>query len=160
MKILNTLQERDRYNVVHPIWDTSTHKFSVLYYYTIQQNEGIQPIVTMLHFLFTLSQSLSHNHRDCLQWYNTIHNHIIILSFYRGITMGKYYESPNTMGSQTMANKHPKKFLTGALPPDSRGGQCPLAPPIWCECTVKLGYKHNLTITYLNLVNQDFQPTC
>ena len=34
--------KRDRYNVVHPRWAMSTHKFPVLYYYTIQQNEGIQ----------------------------------------------------------------------------------------------------------------------
>ena len=89
MQILNTLQDRHRYNVVHPRWATPTQQLTVLYYYTIQRNEGIQPAAIPLHFLFTLSQSLSHNHRDCLQCYNTIHIHITMLYFYRGITMGK-----------------------------------------------------------------------
>ena len=48
---------------------------------SIQKDEGIQPATKVLHFLFTLSQSLSHNHRDCLQFYNTIHNYVTILSF-------------------------------------------------------------------------------
>ena len=30
MQILNTLQERHKYNVVHQGWDTSTHKSPVL----------------------------------------------------------------------------------------------------------------------------------
>ena len=51
----HTLQERHRYSMVHTRWDMSTHKFLVLYYYTMQQNEGIQPITNPLHFLFTLS---------------------------------------------------------------------------------------------------------
>ena len=73
MQILNTLQEKQRYNMVHPRWTTSTQKLSVLYYYTIQQNEEIQPATTLLQFLFTLSQTLSHNHRDCFTMlqYNT-----------------------------------------------------------------------------------------
>ena len=41
MKILTTLQERHIYNVVHPRWDIPTQKFSVLYYYIIQQNKWI-----------------------------------------------------------------------------------------------------------------------
>ena len=100
MQILNTLQERHRYNMVHPRWATPTQKLSVLYYYTIQQNKGIQPAATPLHFLFSLSQSLSHNHRDCF----TIHSHITMLSFYRGITMGKYYGSPNRLSCWTLYN--------------------------------------------------------
>ena len=61
---INTLQERHQYNMVHPRRDTSTHKLPILYYYTIPQNEGIQPATNSLHFLFTLSQSLLHNHKD------------------------------------------------------------------------------------------------
>ena len=38
---------------------------------TVQKDEGIQLAAISLHFLFMLSQSLSHNHRDYLQ-YNTI----------------------------------------------------------------------------------------
>ena len=34
---------------------------------TVQKDEGIQLAAKLLHFLFTLSQSLSHNHKDCLQ---------------------------------------------------------------------------------------------
>ena len=30
MKILNKLQERHKYNMVHPRWATSTHKLSIL----------------------------------------------------------------------------------------------------------------------------------
>ena len=41
---------------------------------TVQKDEGIQPAAIPLHFLFTLSQSLSHNHGGCLQ-YNTIPYH-------------------------------------------------------------------------------------
>ena len=99
MQILNMLQERHRYNVVHPRWATLTQKLTFLYYYTIQQNEGIQPVATPLHFLFTLSQSLSHNHRDHFsQCYNTIHSRITMPSFYKGNTMGKYHGMPKTMG--------------------------------------------------------------
>ena len=50
--------------MVQPIWDMSTPKFPILYYYPVQENEGIQPATTPLEFLFTLLQSLSHNHRD------------------------------------------------------------------------------------------------
>ena len=73
MQILNTLQERHIYNVVHPRWATSTQKLPVLYCYTIQQNEGIQIATTPLHFLFTISQYLSHNHKDyfTMLQYNT-----------------------------------------------------------------------------------------
>ena len=39
---------------------------------TVQKDEGIQPVANPLHFLFTLSQSLSHNHKDCLQCYKII----------------------------------------------------------------------------------------
>ena len=57
---------------------------------TVQKDEGIQPAAISLHFLFMLSQSLSQNHRDCLQ-YNTLHIYITMLFFYKGNTMGKYY---------------------------------------------------------------------
>ena len=47
------------------------HKEIVNPFITVQKNEGIQPAAKLLHFLFMLSQSLSHNHKDCLE-YNTI----------------------------------------------------------------------------------------
>ena len=82
------------------------HKEIASPFITVQKGEGIQPAAKPLHFLFTLSQSLSHNHRDCLQ-YNTIQYHTILdrttmLFFYRGNTMGKYYGSPNTTGPQNV----------------------------------------------------------
>ena len=67
-------------------------------------------------FLFTLSESLSHNHRDCLQCYNTIHSHITVFFFSRGNTVGKYYMAPNTMGLQTVGQQTSQKFLSGASP--------------------------------------------
>ena len=79
MKILNTLQERHRYNVVHPRWDMSTLKLPVLYNYTVQQNEGIQPATNMLHFLFSLSQSLSHNYR--IDFHNATIHYTVVLQF-------------------------------------------------------------------------------
>ena len=39
---------------------------------TVEKDEGVQTVAIMLHFFFTLSQSLSHNHKDCLQCYNTL----------------------------------------------------------------------------------------
>ena len=86
--------------MAHPRWPTSTHKFLVLYYYTIQQNEGMHPTTTALHFLFTLLQSLSHNHIDNFTMieYNTIYIRIPIPSFYKGNTMGKYHRMPKNMG--------------------------------------------------------------
>ena len=62
MQILNTLQERHRYNMVHPRWDTFTQKLPVIYYYTIHQNEWIQscsnPNAPTLHtFIVSLTQS-------------------------------------------------------------------------------------------------------
>ena len=54
----------------------------------------------------SLSHSLSHTIIEIvLQCYNTIHNCITMLSFYRVITMGKYYMSPNTMGLQTIGQQ-------------------------------------------------------
>ena len=87
---LNTLQ-RD----TDIIWFTQTmgyvHKEIASHFITVQKDERIQPTGKSLHFLFTLSQSLSHNHIDCLQCYNRIHIHVTMLSFIRENTMGKYY---------------------------------------------------------------------
>ena len=44
------------------------HKEIVGPFITVQKDEEIHPAVKPLHFLFTLSQSLPHNHRDCLQY--------------------------------------------------------------------------------------------
>ena len=48
------------------------HKEIDIPFITFHKDKWIQPAAKPLHFLFTLSQSLSHNHRDCLQCYNTI----------------------------------------------------------------------------------------
>ena len=67
---LNTL-ERD----IDTMWFTQTmcyvHLEIASPFITVQKYEGIQPTEIPLNFLFTLSPSLSHNHRDILQ-YNTI----------------------------------------------------------------------------------------
>ena len=69
----NTLNKLQRDTDI--TWFTQTtsyvHKEISSPFISIQKYEGIQPIATPLHFLFTLSQYLSHNHIDCLQ-YNTI----------------------------------------------------------------------------------------
>ena len=94
----NTLNTLQRDTVI--TWFTQTmgyvHTEIAIPFITIQKDEGIQPTTMLLHFLFTLLQYLSHNHRDCLQ-YNTIQYHTILdrttmLFFYRGNTMGKYYD--------------------------------------------------------------------
>ena len=87
---LNTLY-RDTYTT----WFTQTmcyvHKEIANPFITVQKDEEIQPVEKMLHFLFTLLQSLSQNHRDCLQCYNTIHSRVTMISFIGENTMGKYY---------------------------------------------------------------------
>ena len=106
---------------------------------TIQKDEGIQSAAIPLHFLFTFSQSLLHNHIDCLQYNtNTIPNRITMFFFYRGNTMGKYYGYPNTMGPQNY---------------------WPTNTPKWGnECTINLGYKHKWIIS-LDLEDQAPKPT-
>ena len=76
-----------------------------------------------------------------LQCYNTIHSHITMLSFYRGITMRKCYRSPNTMGSQTVGQQTsqknsfgffaPKSPFSGVLPLNPYQGPASPRPPSW-----------------------------
>ena len=122
---LNTLQ-RDTYIT----WFTQTmgyiHKEISSPFITTQKDEGIQPIAKPLHFLFTLSQSLSHSHIDGLQCYNTIHIRVTMLSFIGEKCHGKIVQLTQYHGSAKMlANKHPKKISQGN------------------ECTVHVGYKHD-----------------
>ena len=92
-----------------------------------------------------LSHNLSHTiTKIILQWYNTINNSITILSFYKGITMGKDHGPINC-------------WLTN-IPEISFEGVS-LALTYWDQCTIKLGYKHGWTITYLNMEYQAPQPT-
>ena len=81
---LNTLQ-RD----TSITWFTQTmgyvHTKIASPFITVLKDEGIQPTTTPLHFLFTLSQSLSHNHRECLQCYNTIQYHTQL--YYNGFIL-------------------------------------------------------------------------
>ena len=75
----------------------------------VQKDEGIQPTAKLLHFLFTLSKSLSHNHKYCLQCYNTIHNHVTILSFIGEKYHGKIPRLTQYHGSaKLLSNKHPR----------------------------------------------------
>ena len=76
----------------------------------VQKDEGIQPTAKSLHFLFTLSQSLSHNHIDCLQSYNTIQYTTDLQCFLlQGKYHGKILRLTQYHGSaKLLANKHPK----------------------------------------------------
>ena len=98
-----------------------------------------------LHQIHCISSSLSHSlshtiTQIVLQCYNTIHIHITMLSFYRGITMVKYYESPNTMGPQIVGQQTSqtnsfrgvslKPPFSGALVPNPHEGpRASSAPP-------------------------------
>ena len=56
-------------------------------YYIVQQNEVIQPATHPLYFMFTISQYLSHNHRDL--FYNATIQYTTILQiipFIKGIS--------------------------------------------------------------------------
>ena len=133
MQILNTLQERHIYNVLHPRWSTSTQKLSVLYCYTIQKNEGMQPATTPFHFFFTLSPYLSHNHRDSFTMlqYNTqsYQNVFHLQGSYHGkiLRVTQYHRSTNYWPTNI-----PKIYFRDQ----------PLHPLQWDKCTVKLGYKY------------------
>ena len=84
---------------------------------TIQKDEGIQPAAILLYFLFMLSRSLSHNHRDCLQCYNTIQIHVKMLYFIKEKYQGKILRLTQYHGSaKLLANTHPKYFLQGHRP--------------------------------------------
>ena len=105
---LNTLQ-RD----TNIMWFTQTmgyvHKENASPFITVQKDEGIQPTTKQLHFLFMLSQSLSHNHKYCLQCYNTIHIRVTMLSFIGEKYHGKILRLTQYHGStKLLANKHPE----------------------------------------------------
>ena len=131
MQILNTLLERHKYNVVHPRWATPTQKLPILYYYTIQQNEGIQPTTTLLHFLFTLSQPLTQSHR---LFYNATIQYTTVLQcfpFIRELPWENTTDHPIPWVCKLLVNKHPKfsfegfplePSFSGVLPPNTRWG--------------------------------------
>ena len=109
---LNTLQ-RD----TDITWFTQTmgyiHKEISSPFITVHKDEGIQLATKPLHFLFMLSQSLSHNHKDCLQ-YNTIPYPSVLqfFSFIREIPWENTTINPiprvhKTVGQQTFQKKIP-----------------------------------------------------
>ena len=106
--------------MVHPIWAMSTQKLPALFYYTIQQNEGIQPAATPLHFLFTLAVSLTQSQRlfTMLQ-YNThpYYNAFILQGNYHGkiLRVTQYHGSVNcwtTNIQKIISGASPLKFLS------------------------------------------------
>ena len=100
---------------------------------------------------FSLSHGLSHTITlIVLQCYNTIQNCITILSFYKGITMGKYHGSPNTMGLQTIGKQTSQKFLSGCRwPPQPPLGQ------VYSKIVVQTQLNNNiLLIKKIRLHNQ------
>ena len=67
---LNTVQRNT--DIIDIMWFTQMmayiHKEIAIPFITVQEDEGIQLAAKPLHFLFMLSQSLPHNHKDCLQY--------------------------------------------------------------------------------------------
>ena len=120
---LNTLQ-RDA-NIT---WFTQTmgyvHKEIASPFITVQNDEGIQPAAKPLHFLFTLSQSLPHNHKDCLQ-YKIIQYRVVLQCF---LLYGKYHGK-----ILWLTQYHGSAKMLANTNPKGRGN----------ECIVHLGYKHN-----------------
>ena len=94
---------------------------------TVQEDEGIQLAAIPLHFLFTLSQSLSHNHRDCLQCYNTIPYTTVLqcLSFIGEIPWENTTVNPIPWIRKTI------------------GQQTSQTPMLGNECTINPGSKHD-----------------
>ena len=85
------------------------HKEIASPFIIVEKDEGIQPAAKPLHFLFTLSQSLLHNHRDCLQCYNAIQSHVTMLSFIGERYHGKILRLTQYHGfAKLLTNKHPK----------------------------------------------------
>ena len=114
--------------MAHLRWATSTHKFLFLYYYIVQQNQGIQLEATQLHFLFTLSQSISHNHKD--RFYNVTIQYIDILqcfTFIKGVPWESTtgfpkpwaYKSPIIYQVMTLKLHYCTKFFS--TPPSPNG---------------------------------------
>ena len=116
MQILNTLQGRHKYNVVHLRWVMSTKKFPFLYYISSSKMKGYnlqEPYYTSSSHSYSLSHTIT---EIVLQWYNTINNSITILSFYRGIIMGNTTGHPIPWVCKLLSNKHPKNFFWWILP--------------------------------------------
>ena len=136
--------------MIFPRWATSTHKFPILYYYIIQQNEGIQHTTTPLHFFFTLTASLRQSQRF---FYDSTIQYTVALECFPSI--GKL-PWENSMGhpiqwvSKLLPNKHPKNLFQGLLPrspflraPSSR--------------TPLLGRVYNKTMVQTQLNNNIFE---
>ena len=110
------------------MWFTQTigyvHKEITSTFITVLKDEGIHPAAKLLHFLFTLSQSLF----QC----NTIQYHIQLIYnalFYRGNTMGNILGLTQYHGPAILwANTHPKK-ISGAPPRTPRQGEWVYSTP-------------------------------
>ena len=133
MQILNTLEERHKYNVVHPRWDTSTQQLSVLLllYRPIKWRDTTcnNPTALPLHSLIV---SLTQSQR---LFYNATIQYIVVLQCFPFIG-----ELPweNTTGHpiqrvhKMLENKHPKNLFRGCFPRILTKG--PLAArPSWGE---------------------------
>ena len=135
----------------------STQKLSILYYYTIQQNERIQPVAKPTTLpLHSLTVSLTQSRR---MFYNVTIQYTTILQcfpFIRELPWENNTGHPISWAHKLLDNKHPKKYHSRASPPNPRKGTM---SPCWDECTVTLGYKHGQTITSMNLEDHAPQPT-
>ena len=103
------------------------HKEIASPFITVQKDEGMQPAAKPLHFLFTLSQSLSHNHRDCLQCYNTIQYHTQLyynaFSFIGEIPWENTTVNPISWARKTIRQQTSQKNFSGALPQNPKVGE-------------------------------------
>ena len=83
---------------------------------TVQKDEGIQLEGNPLHFLFPLSQSLPHNHRDCLQ-YKIIPYTVVLQCF---LLQGKYHGKILWLtqyhgSAKLLSNTHPLNPKEGGM---------------------------------------------
>ena len=132
-KTLNILQ-RD----MNISWFTQTmgyvHKEIANHFITVQKDEGIQPATEPLHFLFTLSQSLftllqslSHNHTYYLQCYNTIQYHTQLyynaFSFIGEIPWENTTVNPISWVHKTVRQQTSQKHFSMASPLNPKVGE-------------------------------------
>ena len=84
------------------------HKEIASPFFTVQKDEGIQPAAKPLHFLFTLSQSLPHNHRDFLQYKIIPYTYVLQFFLLYGKCHAKILRLTQYHGSaKLLANTHP-----------------------------------------------------
>ena len=116
MKILNTLQERHRYNVVHPRWATSTQKFQILIIIPSSKIKGYNPQQPRY-----ISSSHSHSISHTITYivYNALIKHTVVLQcfpFIGELPCENTTSYPIPWLRKLFANKNTKNFFQGFSP--------------------------------------------